>query len=182
MITTLEGWLLIYFSGNKERDLVQITWYCRTGIRWLILLRISNKALTEISKRLPFNQRSCSFLCLLPMPHPQHPTTSGSDAAAWHAVTTADQRLLRIHFRWKHQGKKQEWDWDNSKRLQKGEKGSPAILLYWSKSWLSILVEFAEGWFNSYWQHFKQRSWDSLIRPTRTAPSKPTFCPHLGAF
>ena len=66
MITTLEGWLLIYFSGNKERDLVQITWYCRTGIRWLILLRISNKALTEISKRLPFDHVLALFYASSP--------------------------------------------------------------------------------------------------------------------
>ena len=71
---------------------MQSTWYCRTAVCWLILLRISNKALTEISKRLPLNQRSCPFLCLLPMPHSQHPTMSGSDAAVRHTVTTGDQR------------------------------------------------------------------------------------------
>ena len=84
---------------------MQSTWYCRTAVCWLILLRISNKALTEISKRLPLNQRSCPFLCLLSMPHSQHPTMSGSDAAVWHTVTTGDQRLLRTHSRSQHQGR-----------------------------------------------------------------------------
>lgn len=49
-------------------------------------------------------------------------------------------------------------DYGNSKISQKGEKGSLAILLSGNKSWISILVEFVEGWFDSYWPHFKQHS------------------------
>lgn len=199
-----DDYKFLYFSGNKERDLVQITWYCRTDICWLILLRISNKALTEISKRLPFNQRSCSFLCLLPLPHPQHPTMSGCDAATWHTVTHRDTLWHTVTHVTHRDTRDTPWlqeiqgslghisggsirgrNRNEIKMIPKYSKWEKKEVrpFYYSEarlefqSWLNLLNAdlIATG-------STSNSIPDSLIRPTRTAPSKPTVCPHLGAF
>ena len=160
---------------------MQSTWYCRTDVCWLILLRISNKALTEISKRLPLNQRSCPFLCLLPMPHSQHPITSGSDAAVRHTVTTGDQRLLRTHSRWHYQGRNRN-EIKIIPKYSEREKKEVRPFYYIEASLefqspLNLLKAdlIATG-------STSNSIPTSLIWPMRTAPSKLTFCPHLGAF
>lgn len=160
---------------------MQSTWYCRTDVCWLILLRISNKALTEISKRLPLNQRSCPFLCLLPMPHSQHPITSGSDAAVRHTVTTGDQRLLRTHSRWHYQGRNRNEIKIIPKYSEREKKEVrpfyyiEASLEFQSRLNLLKANLIATG-------STSNSIPTSLIWPMRTAPSKLTFCPHLGAF